>query len=128
MENEDVKAAYKENLEIAKNLLHKIPCDQGWNHDIPGLNGWIFENVISDFIKKEMDRVEIEPRPKLFARGLLSSSRMRSALLIRDEGSSWHNTLAPLCPILAYSNSILISSRIRSPSLRKLVRLRSPSI
>lgn len=83
LRNNDVISAYETGLKKVKETIadRKVfPCYQGGEINIKGLNGWIFENVVADSIKKEIPNVEIQYQPKLFPKG--SRKKHRPDLLI----------------------------------------------
>jgi len=83
----DVKVStlYEKYLEDCKSKLKTIGCCQeGWDkHTITGLNGWVFENLVVDLIKKEIHSVSITAQPSLYPRG--SKKRAKADLLVDNK-------------------------------------------
>lgn len=69
LKDEEVLEHYKKYRRECEEVLSKIACYQGWKITIRGLNGWIFENLVADLIKREIPSVDITPQPKLYPKG-----------------------------------------------------------
>ena len=85
MKDAKVSTLYENYLEECQRKLKTIGCCQeNWEKlAITGLNGWVFENLVTYLIKQDSPSVSIKPQQPLYQKGL--KKRVKVDMLINEK-------------------------------------------